>query len=90
MTPAARALRAKIAAHEKWARNPDRKAATAPARRGFDARFERQVDPDGELARTNPRELAARVKSAKSAYFARLSLRSAMARAGRSGKTPAA
>ncbi len=34
-----RSLRAKIAAHERWAREPDRSAATAPARQAYADRF---------------------------------------------------
>jgi hypothetical protein len=45
-----RVLRARIAAAERWARTPDRVAATAPARHGLRARFEREVDPDGALS----------------------------------------
>ncbi len=44
-----RAVIARIAAAERWARTPDRAAATEPARRGLRARFEREVDPDGSL-----------------------------------------
>jgi len=70
-------LRGKVAAHSRWARTPDRSGATAPARRGFDARFERDVDPEGKL----PREVRARlVESARKAYFAKLALASAKAR----------
>lgn len=44
-----RALIARIAAAERWARTADRVAATAPARRGLRARFEREADPEGVL-----------------------------------------
>ena len=44
-----RALIARIAAAERWARTPDRVAATEPARRGLRARFEREADPEGVL-----------------------------------------
>ncbi len=44
-----RALIARIAAAERWARTPDRVAATEPARRGLRARFEREADPEGAL-----------------------------------------
>lgn len=47
--PNDRVLIARIAAAERWARVPDRTAATEPARRGLLARFEREVDPDGVL-----------------------------------------
>jgi len=72
-----RTLASRIAAHEKWARCPDRSAATAPARRAFDDRFEKQVDPDGVL---DPVERARRAAHARKAYFTRLALRSAQAR----------
>ena len=44
-----RAVIARIAAAERWARTSDRAAATEPARRGLRARFEREADPDGVL-----------------------------------------
>src|SRR3712207_5813116 len=44
-----RTLIARIAAAERWARTPDRVAATEPARRGLRARFEREADPEGVL-----------------------------------------
>jgi hypothetical protein len=37
--PIDRSLAARIAINERWANTPDRAAATAPARRAFDARF---------------------------------------------------
>jgi hypothetical protein len=75
--PHDRTLVARIAASSRWAKEPDRAAATAPARAAFDRRFVRQVDPDGVL---DPDELARRVASAKSAFYARLQLKSAQAR----------
>lgn len=72
-----RALIAKLAAHTRWAREPDRVAATSAARKAFADRFEREVDPDGKL---DPVERARRAESARKAYYARLSLRSAQAR----------
>lgn len=62
---------ARIAAAERWAHEPDRAKATEPARRGLEARFEREVDPDGILP---PDELAKRVKAKKTAYYSRLAL----------------
>ena len=44
-----RALIAKIAAATRWSQEPDRKAATAAARKSHDDKFVRQVDPDGVL-----------------------------------------
>ena len=49
-TPGERALRARLAAHALHAQVADPAAHTAPARRAFLDRFEREVDPDGELA----------------------------------------
>jgi hypothetical protein len=89
-SPAERTLRAKIAAHARWAAEPDRSAATAPARRALDERFEREVDPDGVLP---PEERAVRADAARKAHFLRMSLQSAKARrrrkAGRGGDAAA-
>lgn len=52
-------------------------AATARARAAFLARFEAEVDPDGEL---EPDERRRRALAARRADFARLALRSAKAR----------
>ena len=57
--------------------NHGRNAAAAPARAGFLARFERQVDPDGVLS---PEERASRARYALKSHMAELSLRSAAAR----------
>ncbi len=72
-----RALRARIAAHSKWAQTPDRAAATQPARTAFLRRFEREVDPEGKLA---PDVRARLADNAKSAHFSRLALRSVQSR----------
>jgi len=37
-------------AHVSWANTVGSTARTAPARRAFDLRFEREVDPDGKLS----------------------------------------
>lgn len=71
MSPAERALRARIAAHTSWANTADRKARTAPGRAASMARFEKEVDPDGVLS---PAERALR------AHMARLALKSAKVR----------
>lgn len=60
-----------------WATTPNRTARTAPARRAFEARFEREVDPDGALL---PEERARRAAAARRAYFKRLAVKSADAR----------
>lgn len=66
-----------IGAHESWSRTPDRTARTAPGRRAFLERFEREVDPDGTLS---PAERTIRAEHARKAYFQRLALKSAKAR----------
>lgn len=77
MTSTQRTLTAQLAAHIRWARTPDRTAATAPARAAFDARFEREVDPERVLPSA---ERERRAAHARKAYFARLALRSAQRR----------
>jgi len=77
MTPAERSLRSQIGAHESWARTEDRSARTAKARKAALDRFEREVDPNGELTQ---QERAKRAEHARKAYFARLALKSAQAR----------
>jgi hypothetical protein len=72
-----RVLRARLAAHSKWATTPDRSEATAAARQAFNDRFAREVDPDGVL---DPIERAVRAESARKAHYTRLALRSAQSR----------
>lgn len=79
MTRQELSLRGKLGAHALHAQH-DSHELTQPARTAFNDRFYRQVDPDGTLARTNPRELAKRVEHARSAYFAGLALKSVQAR----------
>lgn len=76
-SPHDRALVARIAAAERWARTADRAAATAPARRGLAARFEREADPDGVLG---PEERARRADLLMRAHMLRMARRSARAR----------
>jgi hypothetical protein len=77
MTPEQRTMRASLAAHSRWAREPDREKAMRPALNGMLARFEREVDPDGAL---DPAERAKRAESAKKAYYKALQLKSSRAR----------
>ncbi len=58
----------------------DSREATAPARRRFLERFEKQVDPDGLL---DPAERERRAISARRSYFKGLALRSSIARSKR-------
>ena len=76
-TPGERRLTASLASNASWAKTSDRTARTAAARRAFDERFEREVDPDGVLA---PAERAKRAGNARKAYYQRLALKSAQAR----------
>ena len=76
-SPSIRTMRARLAAHESWARTSDRSARTAPAREAAWSRFEREVDPEGKL---DPRERARRAEHARKAYFLRLAMKSAQAR----------
>jgi hypothetical protein len=73
-----RVLRARMAAHALHARVQDPAAHTAPARKVFLSRFEREVDPEGIL---DPQERARRAEHAKKAYFLRLASASSKARA---------
>jgi hypothetical protein len=75
---AKRVLQARMAAHELHARVADPAAHTAPARKAFLSRFEREVDPEGVLT---PQERARRAEHAKKAYFLRLAAASSKARA---------
>jgi hypothetical protein len=59
-----------------WARN-EPETMVGPAHRGFRARFERLVDPDGKL---DPIERTVRADRARRAYMLTLAARSAAAR----------
>lgn len=76
MTPAERRLSAKAAANQRWSREDGTRQGLI-LRRGFDAKFEREVDPEGLLA---PDERARRAARAKKAHMQRLALKSAQAR----------
>jgi hypothetical protein len=80
--PESRALVARIAAAERWGREPDRTAATAPARAGLRAKFAREVDPDGTLPLD---ELEKRVDHLVRAHCLRMSLAARRARLAKSG-----
>jgi len=82
LTPELRSLRARLAAHTKWANTSDPSAATADARKAFLNHFERQVDPDGVLP---PEERGRRAEHARRAHMARMALASSKARARRKG-----
>jgi hypothetical protein len=77
MNSAEAAARGRLGAHTRWAREPDRAAATEAARRGLMSKFEREVDPDGSLS---PQERAFRAAHAQQAHMERMSLAAARAR----------
>ena len=79
LTPAERAQRARIAAHAMHAKH-DPVETTQKARDAFLERFLDEVDPDGELRRTNPAEARRRAASERKRFFAQLAFRSMKAR----------
>lgn len=80
--PSERALAGRIGGYRRAAMY-DSREMTAAARRGFDARFEREVDPDNVLP---PAERARRAEAARKAYFAALAHRSATVRKKRAAR----
>jgi hypothetical protein len=70
-------IRARIAANTRWAFAADRTAATAAARAAAAGRFEREVDPDGNLSSA---ERARRAASLRTAHYQRMALASAKKR----------
>lgn len=81
LSPTERTLRAKLAAHTRWA-TEDPVAGTEKARRAFRDSFENKVDPDGVL---HPAERARRAEQARKAHYTRLALKSARARRAKRG-----
>lgn len=75
--PEDRVLIAQIASAERWGREPDRTAATAPARAGLRAKYAREVDPDGTM---DAAELERRVDLLIRAHMLRMSLAAKAAR----------
>ena len=77
-----RTQRGRLGAWTSWARTEDRAARTLPARRAFLDRFDKEVDPDGELP---IQERAKRAEWARKGYYQRLAMKSAAARHRRKG-----
>jgi len=71
-------LEAQIAAHESWAKTPNRAARTAAARKAMMERFETLVDPDGVMPEAARLEMA---ESARKAHYRKMALKSAKVRA---------
>jgi hypothetical protein len=76
LSPKQRRLRAQIAANTRWSKE-DPAANAARGQAGLQARFEKQVDPDGTLT---PAERTRRAEAARKAHMQRLALASAKAR----------
>lgn len=83
LTPEERVLRARIAGHALWAKVENPTQYTAVARKAFNDRFEREVDPDGVLP---AEERARRATHARKAHFTRMALASAKARREKKGR----
>jgi hypothetical protein len=76
LDPQRAALMGRVGGYARWAREPDRPAATAPARAGLLARFEREVLADAaergvELTRA---QIAERVEARRLEQLARARL----------------
>ncbi|GIF71898.1 hypothetical protein [Asanoa siamensis] len=81
LSPESRTMRARIAAHTKWANTDDPSAATAPARKAFADRFITQArEQFGDLPEA---ELTRRAEHLRQAHFQRMAFRSAQARKAR-------
>jgi len=74
ISPAEKSLRGQLAAHTSWANTQDRTARTAKARSAFENRFLEEAGGDPQ-----------RAESLRKAFYARLALKSARARARRRG-----
>jgi hypothetical protein len=74
LSPELRTLQARLAAHESWGHTEDRTARTANARKAFRDRFLTEAGGDPK-----------RAESLRRAFYARLALKSALARRRRGG-----
>jgi hypothetical protein len=72
-----RSQRGRLGAYASWAKTEDRAARTLPGRRAMLDKFEKEVDPEGELT---IQERAKRAEYARKAYYQRLSMKSSAAR----------
>ena len=77
LTPSERSQRARIAAHTRWAKEPDRRAATAPGRRAAFEKLLDEVDPDRVLPEA---ERLKRAKNAQQAHLERIRLAASKSR----------
>jgi hypothetical protein len=81
---AERGLRARLAAYAMHAQH-DSRQTSASGRAAFLAKFEHEVDPDGQL---DVEERRRRAELARRAYFTRLSLAAAKARQAKRAEQP--
>lgn len=75
-----RASRGRIGAHISWARTTDPSARTAPGRAAANARFEKEVDPEGTLPADERRRRADHLMRAHMSGMARKSVAARRAR----------
>jgi hypothetical protein len=78
LSPEQRSLRSRMAAHVLHSRVTDAVAHTAPARKAFLDRFEREADPEGVLPLD---ERTRRAEHLRKAYFTKMAYASSRARA---------
>jgi len=84
LSPSQRAMQARLAAFVLHSRY-DSRELTRPAREKFLDRFIDEVDPERTLPQA---ERERRAECARRAYFTRLALKSAKARAQKAGRVP--
>lgn len=76
-TSSEKSLQARAAVTTRWAKVTDREAETAPARNGWLAKLEREVDPEGVLS---PEVRLQRAVELRKAHLLRAALKSAQVR----------
>jgi hypothetical protein len=69
LTPAQRSTRARIAANDRWAKEPDRLKATQPGRNAAFQKLLNEVDPEGTLPED---ERLKRARNAQKAHLERI------------------
>jgi hypothetical protein len=80
LTPRERTLRAQLAVEASWANTSNPSARTQPGRDAANARFEREVDPDGVLPEA---ERLRRTEHARRSHMLKMSLKASRARRNR-------
>jgi hypothetical protein len=77
VTPEQRSLRARLAAHARWAKCDDPVAATETARRALAEKWERLADPNGTLS---PEDRARRAAHLQAQHMTGMALKSSISR----------